>query len=227
MNQFKAQLATLLKGIPPKDLKIIGGSAVVLLLVIGWLWTTTSSMKTEIADLLAKFDALPTEDASAESGPRISKNEAAAIHSRIERFKKIRATLESFIPREGGKPNPISINDLVVNIPSTIDVDKSERSDDSVQTYQDGVGPGGTVDPEEAFIKYQSVAYNFVLRSNYASLVTFLKQVDQLHSYFNVRQIAMKALPDDPSQPAQKDPKFLVELTVGTVYMHKEQPKGQ
>ncbi len=184
----------------------------------------------------AQYEALGTEmaqipevDPNLDLSTKLSKEEGKVIEVRRDKYQKIRKKIDGFVPREGGKPAPMTINDVVLNIPKGVDVEKSERYADEtfVFTERDFATLGSLTEQKVMALpvfRYQSVAFSFSLRSTFFNLLTMFKQLDEAGVYYFLRQLNIRQPTDDLGQPiVSKEPKLVVEMIVGSIYLLKDQ----
>ncbi len=182
---------------------------------------------TSINSQMAVLPDIAGADASA-GGRKITKDAGVKLEVRTKKYEEIQKEIEKYIPTEGGDPAPLNINDIVLNIPASIDVERSIKSEDAPQKFSEDPPPvpGAFIDPRikrKPVYDYHSLAFSFSLRSNFNSLVKFLHQLDQLQTYYILRGLTLFPLPPElAGGPGTKDKRFGVELSIFTIYLPAE-----
>lgn len=206
-----------------KEQTRLKAGALAILGFAGLLYYLTDSLAKEMVTLNQAIADIPDVGAlqTTTTGKQMSKAEGKELERKRDKFNAIRKAIEGFIPKDGGKPAPITINDIVQKIPDSIDVEKSERSEDASYNFSEML-PGAFPDPRnlKPTFKFQSLQYSFALRTTYTSLVELMRELDIMKAFWFVKTLNIKP----PESATGKDPKFLVELNIASIYIHKGQP---
>jgi hypothetical protein len=204
----------------------LGGT---LLAAVGGLVYGIVTSQASYDALGAEMSQIPEVDPNLDLSTKLSKEEGKALETRRDKYLKIRKKLDGFVPREGGKPAPMTINDIVLNIPKGVDVEKSERyADETFSFTERDFAPLGSLTEAKAIalpvFRYQSVAYSFSLRSSFHNLLILFKQLDEAGVFYFLRQLSIRQPTDYLGQPVySKEPKLIVEMIVGSIYLLKDQ----
>ena len=217
------KLPAFLEGFSRKEQIRLKSGAGAIALLAGLLYWQCGVLEAEMNNLNTEITALPdVANLPQSTGSQMSKAEGKELERKRDKYRKTRGSVEKFIPKDGGKPAPITINDIVQKIPDGVDVERSERSDDTPATFMEPVVSVSDIKNPKPTWRYQALQFSFTLRCSYSSLVEFLRELDVMKSYFFVRQLSIHP-PEGPA-PTGKDPKYSVELTIASIYVHRNQP---
>ncbi|MBI4870883.1 MAG: hypothetical protein HY814_04890 [Candidatus Riflebacteria bacterium] len=223
------KLPAFLKVYTRKELHRLAYVAVAVIGLVGTLTQQIFSLQAQYEELVREVGAMPQIDATVDNRARITRAEGEALAKRTEKYEKIKKQVEGFIPQEGGKPPPLTVDQIVLSFPSSVDVNSSERFANAPHqfTERDYMPPGSTEVEvmSKPVYRYQSVAYAFTLRTGFSAFVTLFKQLDALHIYYFLRSLRLSVPPDIAAGSKEKDPKILVEMNIGSIYLLKDQPK--